>query len=68
MSLFCCSKFDANGNLVFSYCSANMHCPPGWQEIPINTCTACQTVGTRDDIVAEIEQDEPGASQFAEFG
>ena len=68
MTTLCCSKFDANGNLIFSYCSVNLHCPPGWMETVVNECTACPTVGNQDDIVSEIEKDEPGASQFASFG
>ena len=68
MTTFCCTKMDDNGNLIFSYCSVNFPCPPGWTQTLVNECTACPTVGDRDQLVAQIEQDQPGSSEHAVFG
>jgi hypothetical protein len=67
MAVYCCTKMDENGRLKFSYCSVNLPCPPGWMQTEVNECTACPTVGDRDALMAEIEQDQPGASQNASF-
>jgi len=68
MTIFCCTRMNDDGSLRYSYCSVDHPCPPGWMQTLVNTCDACPKVGDRDEIVAQIEQDEAGASQFADFG
>jgi hypothetical protein len=68
MAVYCCTKYDDNANLKFSYCSSNFPCPPGWIQTLVNVCTACPVVGDRDELLAEIEQDQPGSSQYAVLG
>jgi hypothetical protein len=58
---------DENGNLKYSYCSKDNPCPPGWMQTEVNDCNACPTVGNREEIIARIEQDQPGSSQSAVF-
>ncbi len=67
MVIYCCTLYDDNAKLLFSYCSVNMHCPPGWMETLVNDCTACPIVGDRDELLARIEQDQPGSSQYAQI-
>jgi hypothetical protein len=67
MNIFCCTLYDDNARLIFSYCSVNLHCLSGWVETPVNDCTACPTVGDRGELLAKLEQDQPGSSQSAIF-
>lgn len=67
MTTYCCTKYDSNGNLIFSYCSVNFQCPPGWMQALVNECTACPSVGNKDELLAQIELDQPGSSQYADL-
>jgi hypothetical protein len=67
MDVYCCTLYNDNAKLIFSYCSVNLHCLPGWVETPANDCTACPTVGDRNELLAKLEQDQPGSSQYAIF-
>lgn len=68
MAIYCCTKMDDNGHLKYSYCSVDSPCPPGWMQTLVNDCTACPIVGNTDELRAQIEEDQPGASQYADLG